>query len=275
MTTSAILGEYSPTFEPRPATNAAIAHSKAALGLDVGVEWIATDTIDASLFDKHGGIWVAPGSPYRDMPKTLEAIRYARERGVPCFGTCGGMQHIIIEYARNVLGFPDAQHAEYDPYASELFISAFTCSLAGREMDLRLTAGSQVARIYGATTVTERYYCNFGVHPDRVAVLGSGPLRIVGWDVVPPSGLRGRHGCAGAPPSLRGGWGARRGPPSSRKTPKAKSASSSCRAIRSSSARCTSRRPGRRPIDVAVRGTVKCPDAEAVVGLQRAGEELR
>jgi CTP synthase (UTP-ammonia lyase) len=92
------------------------------------------------------------------------------------------MQHLIIEYARNVLGFRDAAHAEYDPYASTLFISALTCSLAGREMALRLVPGSQVAKIYGATTAVERYYCNFGVHPDRVGVLASGPLQIVGSD---------------------------------------------------------------------------------------------
>ena len=178
----AIVGEYSAAFPPHPATNAAIAHAGAALGLDVAREWIATDMLDASVFRRHDGIWVAPGSPYRDMAKTLDAIRRAREHGVPCFGTCGGMQHMIIEYARNVLGFRDAQHAEYDPYASELFISTLTCSLAGREMHLRLVPGSQVAKIYGATTVLERYYCNFGVHPDRVAVLASGPLAIVGAD---------------------------------------------------------------------------------------------
>ena len=116
------------------------------------------------------------------MGKTLDAIRHAREHDVPCFGTCGGMQHIIIEYARNVLGYADAQHAEYDPYASTLFISPLVCSLAGREMPVTLVPGSQVAQIYGATTAVERYHCNFGVHPDRVATLASGSLRIVGSD---------------------------------------------------------------------------------------------
>lgn len=178
----AILGEYTPTFAPHVATEAAIAHSNAALGLDVGAQWIPTGAIEPALFDDHDGIWVAPGSPYQDMARTLEAIRHARERGVPCFGTCGGMQHLIIEYARNVLGFRDAQHAEYDPYASELFVSELACSLAGRDMQLSLVPGSQVAKIYGATEVVERYYCNFGVHPDRVGVLASGPLRIVGSD---------------------------------------------------------------------------------------------
>jgi CTP synthase (UTP-ammonia lyase) len=178
----AILGEYDSAFEPHPATDAAIAHSAAALETDVTATWISTGDVDRSLFDMHDGFWVAPGSPYKDLVKTLDAIRYAREHGVPCFGTCGGMQHIVLEYARNVLGFQDAQHAEYDPYASLLFVSELACSLAGREMQLRLVPGSQVATIYGETSVVERYYCNFGVHPDRVAALASGPLRIVGSD---------------------------------------------------------------------------------------------
>lgn len=178
----ALLGEYSAAFPPHPATDAAIAHSSAALGLDVAAEWVSTADADVGRLRHYAGVWIAPGSPYRDMARTLDAIRHARENGVPCFGTCGGMQHMVIEYARNVLGFRDAQHAEYDPYASELFVSALTCSLAGREMQLRLAPGSQVAKIYGATVATEQYYCNFGVHPDRVATLASGPLEIVGSD---------------------------------------------------------------------------------------------
>jgi CTP synthase (UTP-ammonia lyase) len=178
----AILGEYTPTFEPHAATNAAISHSATKLEVNVQATWVSTCDLDASLFEIHDGIWVAPGSPYKDLAKTVAAIRYAREHNVPCFGTCGGMQHIIIEYARNVLGFQDAQHAEYDPYASLLFVSELACSLAGREMQLWLQPGSQVAAIYGTSTVVERYYCNFGVHPDRVAALGAGPLHIVGSD---------------------------------------------------------------------------------------------
>jgi len=49
----------------------------------------------------------------------LRIIRYAREHDVPVLGTCGGYQHVVLEYACNVLGFADAAHAEYDPYASD------------------------------------------------------------------------------------------------------------------------------------------------------------
>lgn len=152
MTTIALLGEYSPTFAPHLATSAAIQHSSAALGLAVEGQWVSTEDIDTTLFERHAGIWVAPGSPYRNMERTLWAIRYARENNIPCFGTCGGFQHMIIEYARNVLGFKDAQHAEYDPFASDLFVTQLACSLAGRELALQFVPGSQVAAIYGALT---------------------------------------------------------------------------------------------------------------------------
>ena len=178
----AILGEYTPTFQPHVSTTVAIEHSRSALGVDVDGIWVSTEEIDENLFQRFSGIWVAPGSPYKSMDKTLWAICHARENGVACFGTCGGFQHMIIEYARNVLHYRDAQHAEYDPYASTLFISHLACSLAGREMELKFDRGSLVADIYGSTSATEEYYCNFGVDPDKVGLLMNSGLRISGSD---------------------------------------------------------------------------------------------
>jgi CTP synthase (UTP-ammonia lyase) len=178
----ALLGEYTPTFPPHVSTDAAIEHTRNFLGIDIAAEWVSTEDIDHNLFDRYSGIWAAPGSPYKSMEKTLWAIRYARENKVPCFGTCGGFQHIVIEYARNVLGFRDAQHAEYDPYASGLFISRLACSLAGRRMQLDFAPGSQTAEIYGSLSAEEQYYCNFGVHPDYIHLLKQGPLTISGSD---------------------------------------------------------------------------------------------
>lgn len=178
----ALLGEYIPTFPPHASTNAAIEHSRKTLGVDMSADWISTADVDPSIFEHYSGIWVAPGSPYKSMEKTLWVIRYARENRIPCFGTCGGFQHMVLEYARNVLGFKDAQHAEYDPYASKLFISQLACSLAGREMQLMFVPGSQVASIYGSLSATEHYYCNFGVNPDCIRELKQGPLNISGSD---------------------------------------------------------------------------------------------
>lgn len=181
-TSIALLGEYTPTFQPHIATEAAIQHSSQLLGVNITASWVSTDAIDHHLFEQFTGIWVAPGSPYKNMDKTLWAIRQARENKIPCLGTCGGFQHIIIEYARNMLGFKDAQHAEYDPYSSTLFVSPLSCSLAGREMRLNFLPESQVAAIYGELTATEPYYCNFGVNPEYVDELKRGVLRISGAD---------------------------------------------------------------------------------------------
>jgi CTP synthase (UTP-ammonia lyase) len=182
MTAIAILGEYTPASAPQAMTTVAIGHAQARLGVAVDAAWISTAAIDESLFDRFDALWIAPGSPYKDLERTLWAIRRARERGIPCFGTCGGFQHMVLEYARNVLGFHDAQHAEYDPYASRLFLTQLACSLVGREMRLSFVAGSRVAAIYGALEATEAYYCDFGVNPEHAPLLGAGPLRITGSD---------------------------------------------------------------------------------------------
>ncbi|MGB3672774.1 MAG: hypothetical protein WA984_21860 [Phormidesmis sp.] len=182
----AILGEYLPTFKPHVSTDAAIAHTCSQLSLSIDSAWVSTEDIDISLLKNLSGIWVAPGSPYKSMDKTLEAIRYARENQVPCLGTCGGFQHMILEYARNVLHYKDAQSQENDPYSSQLFISQLACSLAGRTMQLKFTAGSQVSKIYGSLSAKEEYYCNFGLNSEYVSTLTSrslaSPLLVVGSD---------------------------------------------------------------------------------------------
>ena len=88
-------------------------------GVEVEAEWVHTSTItrvDAQ-FAGFEGIWCVPASPYANTMGALATIRYARERGLPFLGTCGGFQHALLEYARNVFGMPEAEHAETDPGA--------------------------------------------------------------------------------------------------------------------------------------------------------------
>ena len=130
------------------------------------MRWISTATIEETDVLHAHGLWVAPGSPYKSLSRTLRAIRVARENLVPCLGTCGGFQHMILEFARNVLGFADAEHAEYDPDASRLFISALSCSLVGMELRVRLQPHTTARTLYGNDEIVERYYCAFGVNPE-------------------------------------------------------------------------------------------------------------
>jgi CTP synthase (UTP-ammonia lyase) len=181
----AIVGERNDAFPPHRAVELSLAEASAALSLNLDARWVATDAIERNGTDplrQMHAIWVSPGSPYRSLEGALLAIRFARENGVPLLGTCGGFQHLVLEYARNVMGIADAQHAEIDPTASRLLLTALTCSPAGKQMPVTLVAGSRVASWYGGTRTIEQYYCNYGVNPAYEADLQAAGLRVVGRD---------------------------------------------------------------------------------------------
>jgi CTP synthase (UTP-ammonia lyase) len=182
-----VVGEFQPSFEPHTAIGTAVEHAVAAdpSGPPIALEWVETSDAEHLSEERvaaYAGWWIAPGSPYRSMNGALRIIRYAREHNVPLLGTCGGYQHVVLEYARNVLGFADAAHAEYDPYASDLFITALSCSLAGRTMNVAVRAGTTAARLYRSSTTTEQYYCNFGLNLDHLPALTAAGLVVSGTD---------------------------------------------------------------------------------------------
>jgi CTP synthase (UTP-ammonia lyase) len=182
----AIIGDFIPDNPSHLATNEAIRHCAEAAHLKIRVEWVGTEEVMKpgvqSHLEEFGGLWIAPASPYKSMEGALLAIRTAREKSLPLLGTCGGFQHIILEYARNVLGIKDADHEETSPGAVHLFISRLVCSLAGRTMTITLDPQSLIARLYGKSTAQEQYYCNFGVNPKYLETLFSGELRVVASD---------------------------------------------------------------------------------------------
>jgi CTP synthase (UTP-ammonia lyase) len=176
-----IVGDYRKEFAPHPITEESLSHSAAASGLDVVVSWLSTDRVTESALRKFDALWIAPGSPYCNMEGALMAIGYARNNSVPLAGACAGFQHVILEYARNVLGFPDAVHAEYDPPpGSRQMLAELSCSIAGKELPVTLAAESLAATVWGRERIVERYYCRFGLNPEYRDRLGD--LRVSGWD---------------------------------------------------------------------------------------------
>lgn len=115
----------------------------------------------------------------------LVVIRHARERGVPLVGTRGGFQHIVVEHVRNVLEFRDAEHEQTSPTAQRLADVALSCSLVGREHEVRLPEGS-LAHCWNDTDgAVENYHCNFDEESD---------VRMVGRrDHLSSTGLRFSH----------------------------------------------------------------------------------
>lgn len=180
-----VISEFKADFPPHPATNGALQHSASALGVELEVRWLDTESLERLPIEelqRFDAFWCAPGSPYVSLVGALRAVRFAREADRPFIGTCGGFQHVVVEFARNVLGFRDAQHAEYDPYASNLFITPLSCSLAGQTMTIEIAEGSRAREFYGANKVREKYYCNFGLNPEHQARLDQEGLRVTGFD---------------------------------------------------------------------------------------------
>jgi len=182
----AIIGDYNADFRPHAATNEAIAHSVQKYKIPLHYVWISTDEIETNfenIIATYKGFWIAPGSPYKSMKGALRIIKHARENNIPTLGTCGGFQHMVIEFARNVLGIIDAQHAEYDPYASRLVVNPLSCSLAGQSLEIELTdRSSRTFNIFGSEKITEKYYCNFGLNPEYQEQLNDNGFKIVGTD---------------------------------------------------------------------------------------------
>jgi CTP synthase (UTP-ammonia lyase) len=112
------------------------------------------------------------------MEGALRAIRFAREQGRPFLGTCGGFQHAIIEYARNVLGWADAEHAETAPDATRPVITPLACALVETTGTIRFHRNSLLATAYGCLEATEGYHCSYGLNPAFLSAIVSGPLRV-------------------------------------------------------------------------------------------------
>jgi len=182
----AIIGDYNSQYKPHIATNDAIAHSVRKFEIPLQYDWISTAVIEAEfekIISSYYGFWIAPGSPYKSMSGALKIIRHAREDKIPTLGTCGGFQHMVIEFARNVMGITDAEHAEYDPYASNLVVNPLSCSLVGETLAVELTEpSSRTAEIFGVKKIMEKYYCNFGLNPRYQNQLHHKGFKIVGTD---------------------------------------------------------------------------------------------
>lgn len=183
MLTIGIIGDYSPTYTLHIANDAALAHAGAALSEEVTVRWLPTADLAKDVRPLTGvdAAICAPGSPYESLDGALAGLRFCRENQIPTLGTCGGCQHMIVEYAQNVVGI-EAKHAEYDPSADDPVVSPLACSLVGRTGSVDLETQSVIASIYGATSIQEQYYCTFGVNPAYEAKLSDAGLRVAGRD---------------------------------------------------------------------------------------------
>ncbi len=167
----ALVGDRSPSVRSHVRIPRLLEALRERDGIALDPYWIpTTDTEGLERFD---GIWMVPGSPYASEDGAVHAARTARENGIPFLGTCGGFQHMLLEYARNVCGL-DVAHAENQPDdLREFLLTPLACSLAGHEGEVTLEPGTRVEQIMGRRTTVEAYICSYGLNEDYKQLLRS------------------------------------------------------------------------------------------------------
>lgn len=163
-----IIGEFNPGYYTHLALNKAFTHSADFLQKRFSLEWIPTDLLP-EFFDKEilslDGVLMSMGTPYSDMDSALKVIKYARENDVPLMAICGGFQHVLIEYARNVKSIENAEHEETSPGVENLLITSLSCTLVGKTENLRVTdKNSKLFQILETENFEGKYHCNYGLN---------------------------------------------------------------------------------------------------------------
>ena len=166
----ALVGKYVELQDAYKSIQEALVHAGAANECKVNVktfhsEQVGEDNV-TQMLEGMDGILVAPGFGERGIPGKIAAVRHAREKGVPFFGICLGMQMAVVEFARDVLGYADAASTEMQPGTTHPVIDLMeeqkTTTIKGGTMRLgayscQLVPGTLASRIYGQTVVRERH----------------------------------------------------------------------------------------------------------------------
>jgi CTP synthase len=156
----------------------ALRHGGYFHGARVDIEWIQAEEVEGLLADGRlkdlDGIVIPGGFGERGVEGKIAAAGYAREHGIPCLGLCLGLQVMVIEFARSVVGLDRANSREFDSVAAHLVIDLMdeqreVVDLGGTMRlglyPAKLTPGSQVAQAYGKELVYERHRHRFEVNP--------------------------------------------------------------------------------------------------------------
>jgi CTP synthase len=197
----AVVGKYTGLLDAYKSLSEALTHGGLANNVKVRLEWI-----DSEIFEREDavvhlenvhGILVPGGFGERGSEGKIQAARFARERRVPYFGICFGMQMAVIEATRNLVGIKDAGSTEFGP-TPEPVVGLLTEWLKGNEIERRnygsdlggtmrlgayiahLDPGSQIARIYGSDRISERHRHRYEVNTDYKARLEKAGMKFAG-----------------------------------------------------------------------------------------------
>jgi CTP synthase (UTP-ammonia lyase) len=130
--------------------------------------WTSTDDPAARRLDDACGVWLVPGSPYRDDAVAYAAIRHSLATGTPFLGTCAGFQYACVELARSRADLRAARHAESEPDGDELVVQPLSCALYGERRLVVPVPGTRLASICGDEPFEGYHWCGYGLAEEYV-----------------------------------------------------------------------------------------------------------
>jgi CTP synthase len=191
----AIVGKYVEYEDSYKSLKEALVHASLKFNLKLVLQWVEAEgleTKDNSFFaqlEGFDGILVPGGFGKRGIAWMLNGIRYAREKKVPYFGICLGMQTACIEYARNVCGLEDANSSEFDPATPHRVIYKLRELRGVEELGGTMRLGAWTCKLepesfaytaYGQTEISERHRHRYEFNREYEALLTGAGLRITG-----------------------------------------------------------------------------------------------
>src|SRR5438067_1963709 len=205
--TIAVVGKYTGMLDAYKSLIEALSHGGVANKVKVNLDWIESEVFEnedpVPLLDHVDGILVPGGFGQRGAEGKIRAAQFARERRVPYFGICFGMQMAVVEAARNLCGFSEANSTEFGATPDPV-VGLMTEWMKGNELHKRgeggdlggtmrlgaypalLQRGSRVAQIYGTNEVSERHRHRYEVNTHYRGSLEQHGMRFCGMS---PDGL--------------------------------------------------------------------------------------
>ena len=194
-----VVGKYTELVDSYKSIAEAFIHGGAVNDVEVDVEWRSAEDVESrgtDFLERFHGVLIPGGFGERGIDGMIDTIRFVREREMPYFGICLGLQCAIIEFARNVCGLPTAHSTEFDPKTDHPVISLLDSQHKVTDMGgtMRLGAypcllqpGSRAHGVYGADEVSERHRHRYEVNPAYRETLGARGLVFSGMS--PDGGL--------------------------------------------------------------------------------------
>ncbi|MEJ2318695.1 MAG: CTP synthase [Gemmatimonadales bacterium] len=195
----AVVGKYTALVDAYKSIAEALVHGGIANDVGVEIDWVSSEELEdrgPRFLDGYGGVLIPGGFGVRGTEGMVDAVRYARESGIPFLGICLGLQCAIIEFARNVCGLEESHSHEFNRETADPVISLMDAQYNVTEMGgtmrlgaypCRLQEGSVARTLYDAPEVSERHRHRYEVNNEYRDDLGQKGMRFSGLS--PDGGL--------------------------------------------------------------------------------------